>query len=62
MEDLDLKKIIEQISYNVLDILTRNDKWEAAGLIVNKFSTDLDDFVKARVSNFCLKVLTFYKK
>lgn len=56
MMDQHLKKIIEQISYNVLDILTRENKWEEAGLILNRFSTVLDDIVKARVSYFCMEI------
>lgn len=59
MKDVDLKKIIQQISYNVLNILTtEHEKWEAAGLILNKFATDLDNFVKARVSYFLFKFIT----
>lgn len=53
MKDLPLKAIIEQVSYNVLDFLTRQDMWSVAYQVLVRFEGTLDSFVRSRVSSAC---------
>lgn len=50
MKDPAIKAIIEQISYNVLDILTRKNMWDVAYQVLCRFEGTLETFVKSRVS------------
>lgn len=56
MKDPATKSVIEQISYNVLDFLTRQRMWNLAYQLLLKFEDTLDTFVKSRVSLVYIKI------
>lgn len=59
MRDRQLKSVVEQISYNIMDLLTFSDEWVAAGIVLSKFVNTLDSFVRARVSIISICVIIF---
>lgn len=50
MKDPAIKAIVEQISYNVVNFMTRQNMWSGAYKVLRRFEGTLETFVRSRVS------------